>query len=77
MLIVPRRIHANKLYVALSAVFCRISSGTLRPAARWLSRTRLIWQRKESGKPRPIKMGELLRSAYVKRLVNQHQVWCL
>ena len=69
MLSVPRRIHANKLHAALSAVFCWISAGTLPPAARW----RLCWQRKKSGKPRPIKMGEVLRSAYAKRLVNQHQ----
>ena len=74
MLSVPRRIHANKLHAALSAVFCRISAGTLPPAVRWLTRTRLCWQRKKNGKPRPIKMGELLRSAYAKRLVNQHQV---
>ena len=65
---VPRRIHANKLHAALSAVFCRISAGTLPPAARRLTRTRLCWQRKKSGKPRPIKMGERLR------LVNQRRV---
>ena len=46
---VPRRIHANKLHAALSAVFCQISAGTLSPAARWLTRTRLCWQRKKSG----------------------------
>ena len=65
--------HANKLH-ALSALFCQISAGTLPLAARWLTRTRLCWQRKKNGKPRPIKMGELLRSAYAKRLVNQQQV---
>ena len=27
----------------LSALFCRISAGTLPPAARWLTRTRLCW----------------------------------
>ena len=32
------------------------------------------WQRKKNGKPRPIKMGEFLRSAYAKRLVNLSQV---
>ena len=36
--------------------------------------TRLCWQRKKNRKPRPIKMGELLRSASATRLVNQHQV---
>ena len=44
------------------------------PAARWLTRTRLCWQRKKNGKPRPIKIGEFLRSAYAKRLVNLAQV---
>ena len=61
LLNVPRRIHANKIHAALSALFCRISAGTLPPAARWLTRTRLCWQRKKNGKPRPIKMGEFLR----------------
>ena len=74
LLNVPRRIHANKIHAALSALFCRISAGTLPPAARWLTRTRLCWQRKKNGKPRPIKMGEFLRSAYAKRLVNLSQV---
>ena len=46
------------------------SAGSLPPAARWLTRTRLCWQRKKNGKPRPVKIGELLRSAYAK----QHQV---
>ena len=73
LLNVPRRVHANKIHAALSALFCRISAGTLPPAARWLTRTRL-WQRKKNGKPRPIKMGEFLRSAYAKRLVNLAQV---
>ena len=41
---------------------------------RGLTRTRLCWQRKKHGKPRPVKMGDILRSAYAQRLVNQHQV---
>ena len=55
LLNVPRRVHANKIHAALFALFCRILG-------------RLCWQRKI--KPRPIKMGELLRSAYA----NQQQV---
>ena len=47
LLNVPRRIHANKIHAALSALFCRISAGSLPPAARWLTRTRLCWQRKK------------------------------
>ena len=73
LLNVPRRVHANKIHVAVSAL-CRISAGSLPPAARWLTRTRLCWQRKKNGKPWPFKMGELLRSAYAERLVNQQQV---
>ncbi len=34
--------------------------------------SRLCWQRKKSGKPRPIKMGELLRSSYAKRTLAKH-----
>ena len=67
MLSVPRRVHANKIHAALSALFCRISAAALPSAARWLTRTRLCWQRKKDGKPRPMKMMELL-------LVHQHQV---
>ena len=37
--------------------FCRISAGTLPSAARWHTRTRLCWQRKKNGKPRPIQDG--------------------
>ena len=43
-------------------------------AARWLTRTRLCCQRKKNGKLRPIKMEELLRSAFAKWPVNPHQV---
>ena len=56
-----------------STPLCQPSSAESRPpAALWL--TRLCWQRKKSGKPRPIKMGELLRSPYAEHLVNQFQV---
>ena len=69
-----QRASTDSCHAALLAVFCQISAGTLPPAARWLTRMLLCWQRKTNGKPRPIKVGELLRSAYAKRLVNQHQV---
>ena len=32
-----------------SALFCKISAGSLPPAARWLTRTRLCWQHKKNG----------------------------
>ena len=35
----------------VSALFCRISAGSLPPAAWWPTRTRLCWQRKKNGKP--------------------------
>ena len=63
------------LQAALSAFFCRISAGSLSPAARWLTRARLCWQRKKNGKQLPNKMEELLRSAYAKQLANPHQVF--
>ena len=39
---------------------------------RWLTRTRLCWQRKKSGKLRPIKMGEFIRSSYAKKASRKH-----
>ena len=39
-----------------------------------MTRTRLCWQRKKNNKPRPIKMGEFLRSSYAKRTVHAHRV---
>ena len=40
LLNVPRCVLANKIHAALSALFCRMSAGTLPPAARWLTRAR-------------------------------------
>ena len=66
---------------ALAKVFASIGTGGLPDEARWLTGTRLCWQRKKKGKPRPIQMGEVLRSAYAKHLVHKHrgrlQVTCL
>ena len=74
MLSVPRRADANRLLKSLAAFHKAIDNGALPADARWITRTRLCWQRKKSGKPRPIKMGEFLRSCYVKQLVHQHRV---
>ena len=69
MLSVPRRADANRLLRALSTFHKCIDSGSLPDACRFITRTRLMWQRKKNGKPRPIKMGEVLRSCYAKHLV--------
>ena len=61
MLNEPGWVHANKIHAVLSALLCQISAGTLPSAARWLTRTRLCWQRKKIGKPSPTEMAELLR----------------
>jgi hypothetical protein len=73
MLSVPRRADSNKLHRALAMVYAAIEHGALPPDARWIARTRLSWVRKKTGKPRPIKMGEFLRSAYAKSLAHKHQ----
>ena len=74
MLSVPRRADANRLLRALSTFHKCIDSGSLPDACRFITRTRLMWQRKKNGKPRPIKMGEVLRSCYAKHLVHKHRV---
>ena len=67
MLGVRKRTLANSLLKALDRVHRAIAAKTLAPEMRWLTRTKLCWQRKKTGKPRPIKMGEFLRSSYAKR----------
>ena len=71
LLNVRHRVDGNKIYAALSALFCRISAGPLPPGG---SCVRGCWQRKKNGKVRPIKMSELLRSPYAEQPVIQHQV---
>ena len=73
MLSVARRTDANKLQRALAMIYAAADSGVLPTEARWLTRTRLCWQRKKTGKPRPVKMGEFLRSAYAKKLISRHK----
>ena len=74
MLSVPRRRDANQLLRALAQIHKAMDERRLSDAARWLTRTRLCWQRKKNNKPRPIKMGEFLLSCYAKRVVNTHRV---
>eukprot|EP00969_Alexandrium_andersonii_P144667 6397320-Alexandrium_andersonii.AAC.1 len=45
--------------------------GELQAPMRWITRTRLMWQRKRNGKPRPIKMGEVVRTSFAKRCTKR------
>ena len=40
-----------------------VSAGLLPVSTRWITCTHPCWQREKNGKPRPIKIGEFLRSA--------------
>ena len=62
----PKRL-ANRLLRTLGLLFVAIDNTTLPDTARWLLRTRWVWIIKKNGKPRPVKMGEMLRCAYAKR----------
>ena len=73
MLSVLRRRDANRLLRALMQLHAAIDERKLCDEARWLPRTRLWWQLKRINKPRPIKMGESLRSCYAKGVV--HSRW--
>ena len=58
------RIHANKIHAVLSALFCRISAGTLPPAARWLTRTRFAGNARRTANRVPSRWASLsLRQA--------------
>ena len=69
---VPRQREAAALRRALGRLHTAMRRGDLCASMRWLTRTRLTWQRKKSGKPRPIKMGEVLRSSFAKRYTKHH-----
>ena len=47
MLSVPRRRDANRILRALTQLHTAIDEGRLCDEARWLTRTRLCWQRKK------------------------------
>ena len=71
MLAVPRLREALSLQKALNRLHYTMLRGELADSMRWLTRTRLCWQKKKNGIPRPIKIGELLRSSYAKRTVHR------
>ena len=72
MLGAPRRAEAKGLRDSLCRLRECIRKKEAPNALRWITRTRLCWQSKKNGKPRPIKMGELLRSSYAKRYSKAH-----
>ena len=70
---VPRRRVANRLLKALGKLIDLIGKGRLFNDARWITRSRTIFIPKKSGKaPRPLKVGEVLRSSNAKRLLKQN-----
>ena len=65
---------ANRLLSALGQFIDAASSGSLPEGLRWITRSRLVFLRKKSGpKPRPIRVGEVLRRIVAKRLVHDHR----
>ncbi len=72
MLGVRRRAEAQSLRLSLARLHECLRRKAAPNALRWLPRTRLCWQKKKTGKPRPIKMGELLRTCYAKRFAKKH-----
>jgi hypothetical protein len=73
MLSVRGRIHANRLLKSLTMLHSAIDQKALPRSARWITSTRLCWQRKKNRAPRPIKMGEFIRSSYAKHLVHKNR----
>eukprot|EP00973_Karenia_brevis_P057015 7931794-Karenia_brevis.AAC.1 len=72
MLSTPRRREVNLFLVSLGRLHAAMGSGVLPSEARWLTRTRLCWQRKKNGQPRPIQMSEVVRSSFGKRYVKKY-----
>ena len=69
---VRQRTVANRLVRALSALHKALQNGTLGSSGRWLLRTRLVWLKKKTGTaPRPVKIGEVLRTSFAKRLARK------
>ena len=63
---------ANRLCRAMSAVQRKIKAGALIEEAKWIKRTRLVFlEKKGSTKPRPVRIGEFLRSTVAKRMQRQ------
>ena len=64
---------ARRLARAMRLVQQQIEDGTLCEHARWILRTRLVFLRKpDSDTPRPIRIGEFLRTSTAKRMIKRH-----
>ena len=72
MLNVPRASETNGLLRSLDRLHTCMANKSLPDAARWITRTRLCWQRKKADTPRPIEMGEFLRSSFAKRYSKKY-----
>ena len=71
---VRSRSAGNRQLSALSAFLDQAASGALIPEMHWLARSRLVFIAKKSApKPRPTRVGELLRRVVAKRLARDHQ----
>ena len=71
---VRQRSAANRLIRALGQLHLAMASGGLGAHARWLLRTRLMWLKKKKGlAPRPVQIGEVLRSSYAKRTLRKQE----
>ena len=71
---VKRKREVNLFLLSLGRLHAAMADGNLPDEARWLTRTRLCWQRKKNNKPRPIQMAEVVRSSFGKRVVKKHVV---
>lgn len=71
---VRQRAASNRLLRSLARVHEAFASGNLGTSARWLLRTRLVWIKKKLGPaPRPVQIGEVLRTSYAKHIVRAHE----
>ena len=71
MLAVRRRPLVGRAWRALDRLHTQARTGSLPTDARWILRTRLVFLEKPgSPTPRPIRIGEFLRSSMAKRLLN-------
>ena len=73
-LMAVRRRVANKVMQGLGALMKRTRQGELCEEARWVTFSRTIFISKKGGKaPRPIKVGELIRSVAARATLNKNE----
>merc|ERR1711954_200643 len=69
-----RRREANKFMNALGLIVDGIREGSLLEEARWITFSRTIFIGTKGGKkPRPIKVGELLRAVAARGILNKNE----